>query len=38
MQFPEIGALLPPAAKTAITKPAADQDVEVDEDAFGSDS
>ncbi len=33
-QFPEIGALLPPAAKTAITKPAADQGVEVDEDAL----
>lgn len=33
-QFPEIGALLPPAAKTAISKPAADQGVEVDEDAL----
>ena len=33
-QFPEIGALLPPAAKTAITKPAANQGVEVDENAL----
>lgn len=33
-EFPEIGALAPPVARIAITKPAADQGVEVDEDAF----
>lgn len=32
--FPEIGALLPPAAEIAIRKPAAAQGVEVDEDAL----
>jgi len=32
--FPEIGALPPPAAKIAISKPAAAQDVKVNEDAL----
>lgn len=32
--FPEVGPLDPPAAKTAIAKPAADQNVKIEEDAL----